>query len=115
VCCAVIVGGFFLGVDQEDVAGAWEFNRLKQSSGFVQFPHDISSGTLSVVGVIYGVLASLCVALNAIYTKKTLPMVGDSIWRMTMYNNLVSPLAVGTQILLILFPINRTPLCCSCR
>ena len=45
-------------------------------------------GTLSVVGVIYGVLASLCVALNAIYTKKTLPIVGDSIWLMTMYNNL---------------------------
>lgn len=45
-------------------------------------------GTLSVIGVVYGVLASLCVALNAIYTKKTLPIVGDSIWRMTMYNNL---------------------------
>ncbi|CAK5052074.1 unnamed protein product [Meloidogyne enterolobii] len=44
--------------------------------------------TLSVIGVIFGVLASLCVALNAIFTKKTLPMVGDSIWRMTMYNNL---------------------------
>lgn len=33
-------------------------------------------------------LASLCVALNAIYTKKTLPVVGDCIWRMSMYNNL---------------------------
>lgn len=65
LCCLTIVAGFFLGVDQEDVAG-----------------------TLSVIGVIFGVLASLCVALNAIFTKKTLPMVGDSIWRMTMYNNL---------------------------
>lgn len=27
-------------------------------------------------------------ALNAIYTKKTLPIAGDSIWRLTMYNNL---------------------------
>ena len=40
------------------------------------------------VGVIYGVLASLCVALNAIYTKRSLGAVGDSIWRLTMYNNL---------------------------
>ncbi|KAI1715935.1 triose-phosphate transporter family domain-containing protein [Ditylenchus destructor] len=65
VCCGTIVLGFFLGVDQEDAAGS-----------------------LSISGVIYGVLASLCVALNAIYTKKTLPIMGDSIWRLTMYNNL---------------------------
>lgn len=39
------------------------------------------------MGVIFGVLASLCVALNAIYTKKTLPLVDDSIWRLTLYNN----------------------------
>jgi GDP-fucose transporter C1 len=45
-------------------------------------------GSLSVIGVIYGVLASLFVALNAIYTKKSLSSVGDSIWRLTMYNNL---------------------------
>ncbi|KAI6180971.1 Nstp-10 [Aphelenchoides besseyi] len=64
-CCFAIIGGFFLGVDQEDAAGS-----------------------LSVIGVIYGVLASLFVALNAIYTKKTLSSVGDSIWRLTMYNNL---------------------------
>ncbi|KAL3103645.1 hypothetical protein niasHS_000281 [Heterodera schachtii] len=65
LCCMMIIAGFFLGVDQEDVAG-----------------------TLSVIGVVYGVLASLCVALNAIFTKKTLPTVADSIWRLTMYNNL---------------------------
>lgn len=64
-CCGLIVAGFFLGVNQEDAAGS-----------------------LSVSGVVYGVLASLCVALNAIYTKKTLPVMGDSIWRLTMYNNL---------------------------
>ncbi|KAK6032640.1 hypothetical protein OSTOST_01161 [Ostertagia ostertagi] len=64
-CCFVIVAGFLMGVDQED-----------------------ASGTLSVIGVIYGVLASLCVALNAIYTQSSLPIVGDSIWRLTMYNNL---------------------------
>lgn len=37
-------------------------------------------GSLSIVGVVYGVLASLFVALNAIYTKKTLPIVNDSVW-----------------------------------
>ncbi|CAJ0932680.1 unnamed protein product, partial [Mesorhabditis belari] len=64
-CCLLIIGGFFLGVNQEDVAGS-----------------------LSVSGVVYGVLASLCVALNAIYTSRSLGAVGDSIWRLTMYNNL---------------------------
>lgn len=33
-------------------------------------------------------MASLFVALNAIFTKKILPKVGDSIWLLTMYNNL---------------------------
>ncbi|CAG9532539.1 unnamed protein product [Cercopithifilaria johnstoni] len=64
-CCALIIGGFFLGVDQEDV-----------------------SGTLSVTGVIYGVAASMFVALNAIYTQRTLPSVGDSIAQLTLYNNI---------------------------
>lgn len=64
LCCVVIVSGFLLGVDQEDAAG-----------------------TLSVIGVLYGVSASLCVALNAIYTQRTLPAVGDSIARLTLYNN----------------------------
>ncbi|KIH63533.1 hypothetical protein ANCDUO_06165 [Ancylostoma duodenale] len=45
-CCFVIIAGFLLGVDQED-----------------------ASGSLSVIGVIFGVMASLCVALNAIYTQ----------------------------------------------
>lgn len=46
-CCALIIFGFLLGVDQEGV-----------------------TGTLSYTGVIFGVLASLSVALNAIYTRK---------------------------------------------
>uniref|UniRef100_A0A915Q3Q3 Sugar phosphate transporter domain-containing protein n=1 Tax=Setaria digitata TaxID=48799 RepID=A0A915Q3Q3_9BILA len=65
LCCALIVGGFLLGVDQEDAAG-----------------------TLSVSGVVYGVAASLFVALNAIYTQRTLPSVGDSIAQLTLYNNM---------------------------
>ncbi|KAK0400051.1 hypothetical protein QR680_003327 [Steinernema hermaphroditum] len=63
-CCILIIGGFFLGVNQEDVAGS-----------------------LSISGVIYGVLASLFVALNAIFTQRSLPIVGDSVWRLTFYNN----------------------------
>uniref|UniRef100_A0A8R1TV24 TPT domain-containing protein n=2 Tax=Onchocerca TaxID=6281 RepID=A0A8R1TV24_ONCVO len=65
LCCALIIGGFFLGVDQEDDAG-----------------------TLSITGVIYGVAASMFVALNAIYTQRTLPSVGNSIAQLILYNNI---------------------------
>lgn len=33
-------------------------------------------------------LASLFVALNAIYTKKVLPVVSDNVWRLCLYNNI---------------------------
>merc|ERR1711976_992372 len=46
LCCAIIIAGFCLGVDQEG-----------------------DLGSLSVKGTIYGVVASACVALNAIYRK----------------------------------------------
>lgn len=62
--CGTIIGGFWLGVDQEG-----------------------AEGTLSWTGTVFGVLASLCVSLNAIYTKKVLPAVDGSIWRLTFYNN----------------------------
>ncbi|XP_053576262.1 GDP-fucose transporter 1 isoform X2 [Bombina bombina] len=62
--CGVILGGFLLGIDQEG-----------------------AEGTLSWMGIFFGVLASLCVSLNAIYTKKVLPAVDGSIWRLTFYNN----------------------------
>ncbi|KAG8430210.1 hypothetical protein GDO86_018243 [Hymenochirus boettgeri] len=62
--CGVILGGFWLGIDQEG-----------------------AEGTLSWAGIFFGVLASLCVSLNAIYTKKVLPAVDGSIWRLTYYNN----------------------------
>ena len=45
------------------------------------------AGDLSMKGVLYGVCASASVALNAIYTKKVLPLVDNNIWRLTMYNN----------------------------
>ncbi|KAM8939096.1 GDP-fucose transporter 1 [Pelodytes ibericus] len=62
--CGVILGGFWLGIDQEG-----------------------QEGTLSWAGIFFGVLASACVSLNAIYTKKVLPAVDGSIWRLTFYNN----------------------------
>lgn len=47
-----------------------------------------NAGTLSLYGVFFGVAASLCVALNAIFTKKTLPAVDNNVWRLTLYNNI---------------------------
>ncbi len=44
-------------------------------------------GSLTIYGVLYGVFASLFVALNAIYTKKSLNAVDDNIWKLTLYNN----------------------------
>lgn len=43
---------------------------------------------MSWAGIVFGILASLCVSLNAIYTKKVLPAVDGSIWRLTFYNNI---------------------------
>ena len=63
-CCGAIVGGFYLGVDQEDAAGSF-----------------------SLSGTIYGILASLFVSLFSIYTKKVLPVVDGNIWALTFYNN----------------------------
>lgn len=71
-------GGFWLGVDQEG-----------------------AEGTLSWTGTVFGVLASLCVSLNAIYTKKVLPAVDGSIWRLTFYNN-VNACVLFLPLLLLL-------------
>lgn len=62
--CGVIIGGFFLGVDQEG-----------------------AGGELSYAGVVFGVLASLFVALNSIYIDKVLPLVDKDKWKLTAYNN----------------------------
>ena len=63
-CCAIILGGFYLGVFQEDV-----------------------SGSFSMLGTVFGVLSSFFVSLNAIFTKKVLPAVDGNIWALTFYNN----------------------------
>lgn len=47
-----------------------------------------AAGSLSWTGVIFGVLASACVSLNAIFTKRVMPVVDGSIWKLSYYNNL---------------------------
>lgn len=47
-----------------------------------------AAGSLSWLGVFFGVLASAFVSLNAIYTKKVMPVVDGSIWKLSYYNNL---------------------------
>ncbi|GFN77430.1 GDP-fucose transporter 1 [Plakobranchus ocellatus] len=44
--------------------------------------------SLSIIGVLFGVMASASVALNAIFTKKILPLVDNNVWRLTLYNNI---------------------------
>uniref|UniRef100_A0A8C5D6Q7 Solute carrier family 35 member C1 n=1 Tax=Gouania willdenowi TaxID=441366 RepID=A0A8C5D6Q7_GOUWI len=77
LCCGVIIGGFLLGVDQENVSGA-----------------------LSWWGVFYGMLASVCVSLNAIYTKKVLTAVDGNIWMLSYYNN-VNACVIFVPLLLL--------------
>lgn len=74
-CCGIIVSGFLLGLKEEDQ----------------------SVENLSILGVVSGVLASLCVALYAIFTKRVLPNVDNNIWWLQYYNNL--------NALLLLLPL----------
>ncbi|KFM67563.1 GDP-fucose transporter 1, partial [Stegodyphus mimosarum] len=76
-CCIVIIFGFILGVNEEGV-----------------------SGSLSVKGVIYGILASFFVSLYSIYMKKILPVVEGSIWRLTYYNN-INAIALFLPLMLL--------------
>ncbi|CAH1973899.1 unnamed protein product [Acanthoscelides obtectus] len=64
VCCAIIVFGFWLGVDQESLAGS-----------------------LSLAGFIFGILGSLSLSLYSIFTKKVLPKVNGEIWALSYANN----------------------------
>ena len=66
ICCGVIVCGFLFGTREEG---------------------ETISG-ISVMGVVEGVLASMCVALFAIYVKKTLPLVEDDVFKLQVYYNL---------------------------
>ncbi|CAK9824412.1 GDP-fucose transporter 1 [Anthophora retusa] len=77
-CCAFIVFGFWLGVDQEHVAGS-----------------------LSVLGTIFGILGSLTLSLYSIHMKQVLPTLNQDIWLLSYYNN-----AYGVIIFLPLMVAN---------
>lgn len=79
IFCAVIVCGFLLGLKEENQSIA---------------------GTISFLGVFSGVMASLCVALFAIFTKKVLKMVGENIWHLQYYNNMNACVFLTLAVLL---------------
>ena len=60
-CLLIVIGGFYIGVEGE-----------------VNF---------SMIGTTCGVISSLFVSLNSIFTKKVLSTVDDNHWRLTWYNN----------------------------
>lgn len=61
-CLLLVIIGFFIGSDGE-----------------VNF---------SLIGTMFGVLSSLFVSLNSIYTKKVMPLVNDDKWKLSFYNNM---------------------------
>lgn len=67
LCCLIIAGGFWLGVDQE---------------------HFI--GTFSFLGTVYGILGSLTLAYYSIKMKSVLKHTDNVIWILSYYNNLYS-------------------------
>lgn len=66
-CCGLIIFGFYLGVDQENLLGSF-----------------------SLIGTVYGVIGSLMLSLYSIYTKKVLPSVNQEVWLLSFYNNAYS-------------------------
>jgi len=61
LCLLIVIFGFFLG-----------------AQGELNF---------SLIGTLAGVMSSLFVSLNSIFTKKVLSVVEDNHWRLTFYNN----------------------------
>lgn len=76
-CCLLVAGGFILGVDQEKVIGS-----------------------LSIRGVVFGVLSSVFIALTAIYTKKALEVVDKNELRLTLCTNIVASIGFIPVVLL---------------
>lgn len=88
-CCAMVVSGFLLGNQQEI---RW-----------------------SRTGVLFGVMSSFFVAMNAIYVKKKFALVENNPWKITLYNNLNATmlflpliLFTGEVPLLLASPATRT-------
>lgn len=65
MCCCLIILGFLLGIDQESILGS-----------------------LSRIGIGFGISSSLFTSLFSIFTKKKLEKVDNNIWSLIMYNNL---------------------------
>jgi GDP-fucose transporter C1 len=61
LCLGVVIAGFFMG-----------------ANGEVNF---------SMIGTMFGIMSSLFVSLNSIFTKKVLPAVDNDHWKLTFYNN----------------------------
>ena len=58
-CCLVVIYGFYVGADGE-----------------INF---------SLLGTVFGVLSSLFVSLNSIYTKKMIPIGENNSWKLCFY------------------------------
>lgn len=58
-CCLIVIFGFYIGSDGE-----------------VNF---------SLLGTVFGVMSSLFVSLNSIYTKKMIPVVDNNSWKLSFY------------------------------
>lgn len=86
LCCAVIVGGFLLGVDQESVAGNFLIFMYIVTFEF-SWNVFIFTDSFSLIGTIFGVLGSISLSLYSIYTKKTLPKISDKVLLLNYYVN----------------------------
>lgn len=56
---------------------------------YLQFVCSVS-GSLSIIGTIFGVLGSLALSMYSIYTKRVLPYVNQHVWLLSYYNNVYS-------------------------
>lgn len=74
ICCALIISGFCVGVENE-----------------VRF---------TLLGTMFGVGSSLFVCLNAMYTKKINAVVDGNQWRLSLYNNINAMLLFPPLIVL---------------
>ena len=62
--------------------------------------HEAKLGTLTAMGGLYGVLASMFVSLSGIFTKKMLTFCDNNIWTLTFYNNCLASMLFMPLVLL---------------
>lgn len=86
ICCAMIVAGFWLGVDQESVAGMYDIINAFQNLLSIWFV-TIFLDSFSLIGTIFGVLGSISLSLYSIYMKKTLPIFHDKVLVLNYFLN----------------------------